>query len=66
VITSFDSSFVAQATTQFQLQRVYRCCTSDGVPRRSFLAALIVGTILAMRLQSFNLLKAFSMRQRSL
>ena len=32
--------------TRFQLERIYRCCISDGVPRRSFLVALIVGTIL--------------------
>ena len=31
---------------QLQLARVYRCCISDGVPRRSFAVALIVGTIL--------------------
>ena len=32
--------------TRFQLERIYQCCISDGVPRRSFLVALIVGTIL--------------------
>ena len=32
--------------TWFQLERIYQCCISDGVPRRSFLIALIVGTIL--------------------
>ena len=31
---------------QFQLARIYRYCISDGVPRRSFAVALIVGTIL--------------------
>jgi hypothetical protein len=31
---------------QFQLARIYRCCISDGVQRRSFAVALIVGTIL--------------------
>jgi len=29
-----------------RLLMICRCCVSDGVPRRSFLAALIVGTIL--------------------
>jgi hypothetical protein len=32
--------------TRLQISRVYQCCVSDGVPRRSFLVALIVGTIL--------------------
>ena len=26
--------------------RIWRCCISDGVPKRSFIVALIVGTIL--------------------
>jgi hypothetical protein len=29
-----------------RLLQIYRCCVSDGVPRRSLLVALIVGTIL--------------------
>ena len=32
--------------TKFQLTQIYRFCVSDGVPRRSFIVALIVGTIL--------------------
>jgi hypothetical protein len=31
---------------KFQLSQIYRFCVSDGVPRRSFIVALIVGTIL--------------------
>ena len=41
-----ESTFVALAMTRFQLERIYSCCISDGVPQRSFLVALIVGTIL--------------------
>jgi hypothetical protein len=29
-----------------QMLEVCRCCVSDGVPRRSFIVALVVGTIL--------------------
>lgn len=29
-----------------RLSQICRCCVSDGVPRRSFVVALIVGTIL--------------------
>ena len=29
-----------------QLSTICQCCVSDGVPRRSFVVALIVGTIL--------------------
>lgn len=29
-----------------QLSRICSCCVSDGIPRRSFVVALIVGTIL--------------------
>jgi hypothetical protein len=29
-----------------QLSRICLCCISDGIPRRSFVVALIVGTIL--------------------
>lgn len=29
-----------------RLLEICRCCISDGVPRRSFIVALIVGTIL--------------------
>lgn len=29
-----------------QLLTICRCCVSDGVPRRSFFVALIVGTVL--------------------
>lgn len=29
-----------------RLSMICRCCVSDGVPRRSFVVALIVGTIL--------------------
>lgn len=29
-----------------RLSKICRCCVSDGVPRRSFVVALIVGTIL--------------------
>ena len=41
--------YTASMTDQGQTPRlleVCRCCISDGVPRRSFLVALIVGTIL--------------------
>ena len=31
---------------KFQLSQIYRFCVSDGVPRRSFIVALIVGTML--------------------
>jgi len=31
-----------------QLFTICRCCVSDGVPRRSFIVALIVGAILNM------------------
>ena len=41
-----ESTFVALVMTRFQLERIYKSCISDGVPRRSFLVALIVGTIL--------------------
>ena len=30
----------------FRLVTIYRYCVSDGIPRRSFVVALIVGTIL--------------------
>jgi hypothetical protein len=36
----------SSAMTQSRLWQICRCCISDGVPRRSFLVALIVGTIL--------------------
>jgi hypothetical protein len=29
-----------------QWSRIWRCCVSDGVPKRSLIVALIVGTIL--------------------
>jgi hypothetical protein len=45
-----ESTFVALAMTRFQLERIYSCCISDGVPQRSFLVALIVGTILNLNL----------------
>jgi hypothetical protein len=32
--------------TKLRLWQIYRYCVSDGVPRRSFFVALIVGTIL--------------------
>jgi hypothetical protein len=35
-----------QPMTKLQLLQIYRCCVSEGVPRRSFFVALIVGTIL--------------------
>ena len=41
--------YTASMTDQRQTPRlleICRCCISDGVPRRSFLVALIVGTIL--------------------
>lgn len=37
---------LSRAMTKFQLSQIYRFCVSDGVPRRSFIVALIVGTIL--------------------
>jgi hypothetical protein len=38
------------------LSRVCLCCVSDGVPRRSFVVALIVGTILNVINQGDRLL----------
>jgi hypothetical protein len=32
--------------TRVTLSEIWLCCVSDGIPRRSFLVALIVGTIL--------------------
>jgi hypothetical protein len=32
--------------TQLRLSKIFLWCVSDGVPRRSFLVALVVGTIL--------------------
>jgi hypothetical protein len=32
--------------TKLRLSQIYRYCVSEGVPRRSFFVALIVGTIL--------------------
>jgi hypothetical protein len=42
--------------TRSWLSQVCRCCISDGVPRRSFVVALIVGTILNLINQGDTLL----------
>ena len=41
----YTASMTDQRRTP-RLLEICRCCISDGVPRRSFLVALIVGTIL--------------------
>ncbi len=42
---SYTASMTGQGPMPRLLQ-ICQCCVSDGVPRRSFLVALIVGTIL--------------------
>jgi hypothetical protein len=41
-----DLQLVYRAMTQLRLSQICRWCVSDGVPRRSFFVASIVGTIL--------------------
>jgi hypothetical protein len=40
---------------------IYRCCLRDGVPRRSFIVALVVGTVLNLINQGDALLGAHPM-----
>ncbi len=44
-----------------RLSRICACCLSDGVPKRSFIVALIVGTILNLINQGDALLGAASL-----
>jgi hypothetical protein len=44
-----------------RLFRICACCLSDGIPRRSFIVALIVGTILNLINQGDALLGAASL-----
>jgi hypothetical protein len=41
-----DLQFVNRAMIQLRLSQICQWCVSDGVPRRSFTVALIVGAIL--------------------
>jgi len=43
-----------------RLRTICRCCVSDGVPRRSFIVALIVGAILNLINQGDALLSGAS------
>ena len=41
-----DDGPMSEQATRSRISQICRCCLSDGIPRRSFLVALLVGTIL--------------------